>query len=104
MKNLMSPEISNLTDALAKAKASFGSIYKNKTVRAGQYTFSYADLSSIEEAIREPLMENGLTIMQPIAVDEKQLMLVTILAHSSGQWIKGSIPLSPYNSKAHGSA
>lgn len=96
---IMSDDISKLTEALAKAKANFGPIFKNKKVNAISYSFEYADLASIEEAIRQPLMENGLTIMQPITLVEKERMLVTILSHSSGQWVRGIIPLSPHNGK-----
>lgn len=55
----------------------------------------YADLQSCQDAIREPLFANGLAITQTTRVTENGIpVLVTTLMHSSGQWIKGELPLS----------
>jgi len=96
---IMTQDIAKLTEALAKAKSSFGPIIKNKTVKTTSFSYDYADLASIEEAIRKPLMENGLTIFQPITMVGEQRILITLLSHISGQWIKGEMPLSNYNGK-----
>lgn len=98
-KDLMSSEISKLTEALAKAKVNFGPIVKNKTVKTPSFSYDYADLPSIEEAINKPLMEQGLAVLQPITIIGEQRVLITILSHISGQWMKGIMPLSPYNGK-----
>lgn len=45
----------------------------------------YADLESVWDACREPLTENGLSVTQFLNGEA----LVTMLLHSSGQWIKG---------------
>lgn len=96
---IMSQEISKLTDALAKAKAAFPTIVKNKTVKTPSYTFDYADLPSIEESIKIPLMQNGLVLMQPLTMLADQRGVMTILSHVSGQWVRGFTPLPPYNGK-----
>lgn len=90
----MSQDISKLSESLSKAKAAFGPILKNKTVKTKSFSYDYADLSSIEDTIKIPMMENGLVIMQPMIMVGAQRVLVTILSHVSGQWIKGEIPLS----------
>ena len=92
-------DISKLTEAVAKAKTNFGPIIKNKTVKTPTFSYDYADLSSIEEAIQHALMEQGLTVYQPLTMIEGQRALLTILAHISGQWIRGIMLLSPYNGK-----
>lgn len=100
MSEMMTQDIGKLTEALAKAKANFGPIIKNKTVSAGAFKYDYADLASIEEAITRPLCEQGLTIMQPLTnIEGNQRALITMLVHTSGQWIKSIIPLSQYNGK-----
>jgi hypothetical protein len=51
----------------------------------------YADLASIWDACREPLSKNELAIIQIPQCDG----IETILAHSSGEWIKGFLKISP---------
>lgn len=54
---------------------------------------SYADLTSVWEACRGPLTENGLSVAQTVETLADRICVVTTLMHSSGQWIKGSLPL-----------
>lgn len=54
----------------------------------GTYAYTYADLADMQEAIRGPLAQNGLSIAQPYIDQDGWIQLVTILMHSSGQWIK----------------
>jgi len=56
----------------------------------------YADLSSILEAIREPLSKNGLAIAQ-FPTGENQL--VTILMHDSGEWMEDTFTMKPVDAK-----
>jgi hypothetical protein len=51
----------------------------------------YADLQSVVEATRPSLAENGLSVVQ---ITEGNV-LWTMLLHTSGEWIKGSIELKP---------
>lgn len=67
----------------------------------------YADLSSIWEAIREPLSSNGLSVVQlPAPGENGTLKLVTRLLHSSGEWIESEIamPLGKQDPQGYGSA
>ncbi len=67
----------------------------------------YADLQSCQEAIREPLHANGLAVTQTTKVISTGAVLVTTLMHSSGQWIKGELPImcaKERDAQAQGSA
>jgi len=54
----------------------------------------YADLTSVWDACRALLAENELGIIQTTDVgDNHQLIIETILLHSSGEWIAGRLPM-----------
>jgi hypothetical protein len=53
----------------------------------------YADLQSVWSACRKPLTDNGLSVIQTSQPTKHGLMLVTTLAHSSGEWIRGYMPI-----------
>ncbi len=82
-------ELGELAAALAKAQSTFPPIKRDKVVTVktktgGSYTFAYAPLEAILEAVREPLASNGLAFVQAIDTDE----LVTTLLHSSGAFLE----------------
>jgi hypothetical protein len=81
--------INELAAALVKAQGKFPSIPKNKTANVGKYTYKYADLPDILEAVIPVLNKHGLCIMQAPDGDS----LVTTLMHESGQCVTGRIPL-----------
>lgn len=90
-----SEQINELAAALSKMQGTVGPVFKNKTAKVqmksgGTYTYTYADLAGIWETIRKPLSDAGLSICQTFVGRE----LITILMHSSGQWIKSILPLS----------
>lgn len=91
-----SSEIKDLAAALAKAQGAFPSIKKERTVKTTSYSYSYADLSDILDAIRPHLAANGLSMIQPIVADGATELLVTRLLHLSGQWIESTYPLASY--------
>lgn len=51
----------------------------------------YADLESVWSAIRKPLTDNNLTVIQCV----NDSFLTTVLGHSSGQYISSNYPLTP---------
>jgi len=64
----------------------------------------YADLTSVWEACRKPLTDNGLSIVQTLGiagVSEFQV-LETILLHNSGEWISGILKLNPVKNDPQG--
>lgn len=93
-----SATIEALTVALAKAQGQFPAIEKDKTARiqtksGTTYSYSYADLASILAAVRKPLSDNALAIMQPIKVNGRTVSVTTVLAHSSGQWVADELDM-----------
>lgn len=83
-----------LAAALAKAQASFPTIQRDKEVTVtmksgGSYKFKYAPLDTILAAVRKPLADNGLAIVQLLDDGE----LVTMLLHSGGAKVAGRIAL-----------
>lgn len=98
----MSEEIGELAKALALAQKDIKGAGKNQE---NPFTKkSYADLGSIWEAASEALANNSLAIMQPLENDENHIIVVTMLAHSSGQWIRGRLSLPPVGNKSANAA
>lgn len=93
-----SSSIASLTGALAKAQGEFGKVLKDITAKiqtknGGSYSYQYADLASVLEAIRKPLADHGLAIMQPTSCNGDRVNITTILSHESGEWISSSLVL-----------
>jgi hypothetical protein len=84
---MKSDHINELAAALAKAQSEMGFALKDS--KNPFYKSNYADLKSVWMASQEALNKNGLSVAQ-VFDDNK---LVTILLHTSGQWIQGSCPL-----------
>lgn len=55
----------------------------------------YADLASCWEVCREPLSKNGLSIIQNSKTENGDVLINTILAHKSGQYIANQLKLKP---------
>lgn len=58
----------------------------------------YATLSSVRKAVIGPLTENGLSITQITKITGDMLVLVTRVAHESGESIESELPLKPKDS------
>ena len=98
-----SEQIDQLAAALAKAKLTYGTVVRTKE---NTYTGSkYAELQDLMDAIQKPLAENGLSFIHfPIqVVDAKKAGALTLLLHSSGQFIGNELIL-PATGKATGGA
>lgn len=87
----MSPNINELITALSKAQGKIAPAVKDK--KNPHFKSSYADLGSIWEACRAALSENGLAVVQTVESHDKQMVLVTTLAHSTGQWMRSEMPM-----------
>lgn len=97
---LHSENIADLVVALSKAQGQICPAIKDST--NPHFKSKYADLSSVWEACREPLSINGLAVIQTTVVENERLMLITTLAHSSGQWIKSYLPVLTEKQNAQG--
>lgn len=89
-----SPELNELFAALAKAQADI-----KVAIRDSNNPFfksRYANLQAVIECSRPALCNNGLFVTQPIRPNSTgQDCLVTILGHSSGQWISSEMKIAP---------
>lgn len=108
--SLQSESIAAIADALAKAQGTLTNVPRNRevevTAREGKrgYTFTYATLDAILDLVRPVLSANGLALTQALMPAGK-LLVVTTLAHSSGEWLRSYLPVeSSGNSQALGSA
>ena len=68
-----SPTINELSGALAKAQGQVPAVGKDKTAKIqtkawAAYSSAYADLATILAAVRKPLADNALAILQPCNV------------------------------------
>jgi len=86
-----SENINELVSALAKAQGEMKPAIYNQS--QSHFKSKYADFNAIMEACREPLSKHGLAVMQYTDGATADMNLVTMLAHSSGQWIKSALPL-----------
>lgn len=95
--------------AIAKALSGFQSadLGAKKNAKNPHLGNKYADLSSIWDAIREPLAANGLAVVQlPLPGERGELRLRTQLMHESGEWLASEIamPLGKMDPQGYGSA
>jgi hypothetical protein len=95
-----SEQINELATALAKAQGEIAPAIKDKNNPF--FKSSYADLSSIWNACKVPLSKNGLAVLQTTETKDGQLILITTLAHASGQWIRSYLPVLSEKQNAQG--
>ena len=73
------------TEAFTKAQAELPSIAKQHEATIGtSYSYKYADLNDVLEAVRPVLNKHGLSIAQSTVSEEGQIGVVTRIYHTSG--------------------
>ena len=99
-----SETIGKLADALSKAQADMGGA--KKTSVNPHFGKSYADLSSVWDACREPLTKNGLSVVQSASSDANGVTVTTTLLHVSGEWLSGELflPVAQKTAQGYGGA
>lgn len=118
-----SENITDLVTALAIAQGQITGALKDSDNPF--FSSKYADLAACWDVARKPLSENGLSIVQttergkPVTiewetknektgevttykVDTEELIVVTTLFHSSGQWISSELPMIPRDASPQG--
>jgi hypothetical protein len=96
----MSPTIGKLAGALAKAQGMMTGAVKDSTNPF--FKSSYADLASVIESGREALSKNGLAVIQTNRQSDIGVVVITTLAHESGEWIRGELNMRPVKSDPQG--
>ena len=95
-----SEQINELTTALAKAQGEFTNPERNREVRVatkagGEYRFSYSTLDCVMDMARPILAKHGLSITQPPTTRDGNVVVLTKLMHSSGQFQEEEIAITP---------
>jgi hypothetical protein len=101
MDGYRSASIGKLVAARAKASTKIKAIVKDKQAKVESrkeggrsYSYQYADLADVLEAIEEAISEQGLAIFQTTMDRGRDgTFLITTLAHESDQWIAAEIRL-----------
>ena len=98
-----SHEIEELATALSKAQGEMGSAKKGADNPF--FNSKYADLPEVIKALKEPFASNGLSYTQFPVIDEDGAGVITILMHSSGQFMKSTyfLPLLKRDAQSVGS-
>jgi hypothetical protein len=88
---MQSESIAALAAALSKAQGDITGALKDSSNPF--FKSKYADLASCWDACRAQLSENGLAVIQTTDIIADRPVLVTTLAHSSGEWVKSITPI-----------
>ena len=105
---MQSEEINLLTGALIAAQGKFPVIRKANTAdiptkTGGTFSYSYADIGDINDAVNPILREEGLVVSQlPSIAPDGTPALTTKLLHVSGQWISEQMSLQTEGAGAQG--
>ena len=95
-----SETIGKISEALAKAQGSIKHAIFDST--NPHFKSKYASLSAVMDACKQPLSDNGIAIIQGASVVEKRLLISTMLAHTSGEWIRDSLSINLEKDTAQG--
>ncbi len=88
---MKSESIGKLALALSKAQAKITGALMDSSNPF--FKSKYADLASVMDAIRIPFAENELSVTQLIEEKEGKHYLITMLMHSSGEYVTSNYPL-----------
>lgn len=99
-----SESIEKLALALCSAQGEMGGAVKGSANPF--FKSSYADLTSVIKAIKEPCFKHGLSYVQLPHRDGNSIGVTTRLIHTSGQWIEHefTLPMVKGDPQAAGSA
>lgn len=99
-----STNISAIAPALLKAQKAIKAALKDAT--NPHFKSKYADLSSVIDAVKEPLNANGITFLQGVEDAEHGVAVETMLLHESGEWMSSTIkiPATKQDAQGYGSA
>ena len=97
---LQSDETKDIAQALSKAQSQIQNASKDS--RNPHFNSDFASLAAIINATRDVLAANSLSVVQATVPMGQELMLVTTLAHSSGQWFRSYTPVLSTKKDAQG--
>src|SRR5690349_8508918 len=95
-----SQEIKQISAALVKAQQKIKFALKENV--NPHFRSKYADLGSVIDAVKLPLLEHGITFLQPIGFSETGVSVETVLLHTSGEWISETLTIPVSKQDAQG--
>ena len=95
-----------LPAAMAAVQAKLPKIAKNEKADTGKYSYTYASLADVSEAVLPLLASHGLSfVAMPTLNETGHFVLAYQLMHTSGDTLEGAYPLpSGATAQAQGSA
>lgn len=99
-----SETIKELAAALHKAQKGIKAALKDST--NPHFKSKYADLSSVIDAVKQPLLDAGIVFTQGVHDAEGGVAIETMLLHTSGEWLSSTlrIPATKQDAQGFGSA
>ena len=100
-----SDSIKQIAEALVSAQKEIKFAVKDST--NPHFKSKYANINSVIDAVKKPLNDNGIAILQSLSPsDDNKLHLTTRLIHSSGEWIEDTAvcPIQKQDPQGLGSA
>lgn len=100
-----SESIKHIAEALVSAQKEIKFATKDST--NPHFKSKYANINSVIEAVKAPLNNNNIAILQSLSPsDDNKLHLTTRLLHSSGEWIEDTAvcPIQKQDPQGLGSA
>jgi hypothetical protein len=100
-----SESIKQIAEALVSAQKEIRFAAKDST--NPHFKSKYANINSVIEAVKKPLNDNGIAILQSLSPsDDNKLHLTTRLLHSSGEWVEDTAvcPIQKQDPQGLGSA
>jgi len=82
-----SDSIAKIAPAFLKAQKEMNAVTKNS--KNPFFKSDYADLNAVMEACKEPLNNNGISVLQPVNSNHVE----TVLMHESGEWFSSETAL-----------
>jgi hypothetical protein len=87
-------------EAFVKLQAAIRPAIKDATNPA--FRSKYADLGAVWEAVKQPLTDNGFSVIQSPDFDGDTMWLRTTILHVSGERVEGRYPLRPVKQDPQG--
>jgi hypothetical protein len=97
---MQSESIAALAAALSKAQGAIKGA--SKDTANPFFKSKYADLASVWDACRDALSANGLSVIQTTDDGAEGVTVITTLAHSSGEWVRGKLTMKPAKNDPQG--
>jgi len=95
-----SRSIALISAALASAQGEMENASKDR--QNTHFNSRYADLASVLAAVRAPLSKHGIAFTQPTTVEGGRVIVRTVLAHKSGEWVGCELSARPQQDTPQG--